>query len=122
MAAPLLDTFKSESIGPSSIGPSVGIDDESSVDPKGIVHSYDYTCFQFTATDENGNTVARKLVDDEMTDFLLKPTKFFQSVFTIESNHLMLSVSLGRIVDGKYKAFSDAVVVNLSTRDNPPKS
>lgn len=120
MTAPLLDTLKTESIGLSDIGSRVGIDDESSIGSKGAVHSHDYTHFQFTTTDENGKIVDRKLIEAD-DSFFVETYSFFQSVFSAASDDLMLSVSLGRIVDGRYKAFSDTAIVALSIRDNPPK-
>ena len=69
-----------------------------------------HTHYQFKAVDENGNTVASELKE---TGGTLPASKddFFQVVFTAEDGDLTLSVSLGRMVGGKYKAMSDTASV-----------
>ena len=43
---------------------------------------------------------------------------FFQVVFSAESGDLTLSVSLGRMVDGKYRAMSDTASVMFEAPDD----
>ena len=44
--------------------------------------------------------------------------QYFQAVFTAESGDLTLSVSLGRMVGGKYKAMSDTASVMFEAPDD----
>ena len=75
------------------------------------------THYRFEARDRNNKVVASELVeinhdvsghywenfdDDEV---------YYQTVFTAEEGRLTLSVSLGRLVDGKYKTMSDTASV-----------
>ena len=85
-----------------------------------------HTHYQFKATDENGNTVASELVETDGR-FALPSTNgsrsvpggsFFQTVFTAEKGDLTLSVSLGRKVDGNYKAMSDTASVTFEAPDD----
>lgn len=96
-----------------------------------------HTHYQFKAVDDNGRSVASELVETEgvfTTDAPLADIAggtagtveqneldavnvamdFFQTVFTAESGDLTLSVSLGRMVDGKYKAMSDTASVQFT--------
>ena len=79
-----------------------------------------HTHYQFKAVDDNGNTVASELVE---TDGMLKAAAdgkndYFQVVFSAESGDLTLSVSLGRMVGGKYKAMSDTASVMFEAPDD----
>ena len=76
-----------------------------------------HTHYQFKAVDENGNTVASELVET-MGDFMMSGDDYFQTVFTAESGDLTLSVSLGRMVGGKYKAMSDTASVMFEAPDD----
>ena len=69
-----------------------------------------HTHYQFKAVDDNGNTVASELVETSGM-FNATGNDYFQTVFTAESGDLTLSVSLGRMVGGKYKAMSDTASV-----------
>ena len=75
-----------------------------------------HTHYQFKAEDENGNTVASELVETEgnFSEF----GDFIQVVFSAESGDLTLSVSLGRMVDGKYKPMSDTALVMFEAPDD----
>ena len=83
-----------------------------------------HTHYQFKAVDANGNTVASELVEtkgyfdyyNHYTDsryYLRRNDNYFEVVFTAESGELTLSVSLGRMVDGKYKVMSDTASVRF---------
>ena len=76
-----------------------------------------HTHYQFKAVDDNGNTVASELVET-MGDLTASGDDFFQTVFTAESGDLTLSVSLGRMVDGNYKAMSDTASVMFEAPDD----
>ena len=69
-----------------------------------------HTHYQFKAVDDNGNTVASELVETGGM-MAAADADYFQTVFTAESGDLTLSVSLGRMVGGKYKAMSDTASV-----------
>ena len=71
------------------------------------------THYQFKAVDEDGNTVASELV--ETIGFR---NSYYQVVFTAEEGDLTLSVSLGRKVDGKYRAMSDTASVTFEAPDD----
>ena len=91
-----------------------------------------HTHYQFMAVDENGNTVASELVetngellagthDNALNDPNSRPVKqggYFRTVFTAEKGDLTLSVSLGRMVGGKYKAMSDTASVTFEAPDD----
>ena len=79
-------------------------------DPDDIGGDCSHTHYQFKAVDDNGNTVASELVETDGS-FAVGDDDFFQVVFTAESGDLTLSVSLGRMVSGKYKAMSDTASV-----------
>ena len=76
-----------------------------------------HTHYQFKAVDDNGNTVASELVETsgELTS---AGADTFRTVFTAGSGDLTLSVSLGRMVGGKYKAMSDTSSVMFEAPDD----
>ncbi len=76
-----------------------------------------HTYYQFKAVDDNGNTVASELVETG-GDLMDSGADYFQTVFTAESGDLTLSVSLGRLVGGKYKAMSDTASVMFEAPDD----
>jgi hypothetical protein len=69
-----------------------------------------HTHYQFKAVDNNGRTVASEEVETGGS-FSEDSADFFQVVFSAESGDLTLSISLGRMVGGKYKAMSDTASV-----------
>lgn len=76
-----------------------------------------HTHYQFKATDDNGNTVASELVETGI-DFADISGGFAQVVYSAESGDLTLSVSLGRMVGGKYKPMSDTASVMFEAPDD----
>ncbi|MYC62941.1 MAG: hypothetical protein F4X16_08940 [Caldilineaceae bacterium SB0661_bin_34] len=77
-----------------------------------------HTLYQFKAVDENGRTVASEQVETHGS-FSTSGADFFQVVFSAEGGgDLTLSVSLGRMVDGKYKAMSDTASVMFEAPDD----
>ena len=75
-----------------------------------------HTHYQFKAVDANGNTVASELVETNgnlVYGFDREDNNYFQVVFTAESGELTLSVSLGRVDRGKYRAMSDTASVTV---------
>ena len=76
-----------------------------------------HTHYQFKAVDDNGNTVASERVETNGS-FTAGGSNFFQVVFSAESGDLTLSVSLGRMVDGKYRAMSDTASVMFEAPDD----
>ena len=81
-----------------------------------------HTHYQFTAVDANGKTVASELVETEgnliysqgsATEDVGREDNYFEVVFTAESGELTLSVSLGRVDGGKYRAMSDTASVTF---------
>ncbi len=76
-----------------------------------------HTHYQFKAVDVNGKTVASELVETQgrLGDIA---GHYFQSVFSAEKGNLTLSVSLGRMVGGKYKAMSDTASVTFEAPDD----
>ncbi len=76
-----------------------------------------HTHYQFKAVDDNGNTVASELVETG-GNVLGIPIQFFQTVFPAESGGLTLSVSLGRVDEGKYRAMSDTASVMFDAPDD----
>ena len=76
-----------------------------------------HTHYQFKAVDDNGNTVASELVETG-GDLLASEPDFYQTVFTAEDGDLTLSVSLGRMVGGKFKAMSDTASVMFEAPDD----
>ena len=78
-----------------------------------------HTHYQFKAVDDNGNTVASEQVEtDGSFSVGGSGNDFFQVVFSAESGDLTLSVSLGRMVGGKYKAMSDTASVMFEAPDD----
>ena len=97
-----------------------------------------HTHYQFEAVDENGRRVASELyetngvfatdnplvladvatVTQPELDTMNAALDFFEVVFTAESGDLTLSVSLGRMVSGKYKAMSDTASVMFEAPDD----
>lgn len=77
-----------------------------------------HTYYQFKAVDDNGNTVASELVETGGEFNTTDAVEYFQTVFTAESGDLTLSVSLGRMVGGKYKAMSDVASVMFEAPDD----
>ena len=78
-----------------------------------------HTHYQFKAVDENGNTVASELVETQgnlvySQGNLWWEDHYFQVVFTAESGELTLSVSLGRVDQGNYRAMSDTASVTVN--------
>lgn len=76
-----------------------------------------HTHYQFKAVDDNGNTVASELVETD-GNLTAADDDFMQVVFSAESGDLTLSVSLGRMVGGKYKAMSDTASVMFEAPDD----
>ena len=79
-----------------------------------------HTHYQFKAVDENGHTVASELVETggnlvyaRRAEYLEPEDSYFQVVFTAESGELTLSVSLGRVDKGQYRAMSDTASVTV---------
>ena len=80
-----------------------------------------HTHYQFKAVDENGNTVASERV--ETGGNFAEPSDsfkgdYYQVVFSSESGDVTLSVSLGRMVGGKYKAMSDTASLMFEAPDD----
>ena len=81
-----------------------------------------HTHYQFKAVDENGNVVTSELVETN-GDITIGSSNYsgylsFRSVFTAEKGELTLSLSLGRKVDGEYKAMSDTASVTFEAPDD----
>ncbi|MYA03712.1 MAG: fibronectin type III domain-containing protein [Caldilineaceae bacterium SB0664_bin_22] len=76
-----------------------------------------HTHYQFRAIDDNGNTVASERFETD-GEFTADGKDFFQTVFTAEDGDLTLSISLGRMVGGKYKAMSDTASVMFEAPDD----
>ncbi len=121
-------------LNPGDYGPFDHVLDESSdrkqadmlsLDKDGEVEDYctkigtdcGHTHYQFKAVDDNGNTVASEEVETSGR-FAEGDKDFFQTVFTAEDGDLTLSVSLGRMVGGKYKAMSDTASVMFEAPDD----
>lgn len=79
-----------------------------------------HTHYQFKAVDDNGNTVASELVetDGSLAAAANLENDYFQTVFSAEGGDLTLSVSLGRMVGGKYRAMSDIASVMFEAPDD----
>ncbi|MDE0671203.1 MAG: fibronectin type III domain-containing protein [Caldilineaceae bacterium] len=75
-----------------------------------------HTHYQFRAVDSDGDTVASELV--ETNGNFSEVGDFYQVVFSAEEGDLTLSVSLGRMVGGKYKAMSDTASVMFEAPDD----
>ncbi len=80
-----------------------------------------HTHYQFKAVDEDGRTVASEEVETG-GNFLEASDAFkgdyYQVVYSSESGDITLSVSLGRMVGGKYKAMSDTASVMFEAPDD----
>lgn len=98
--------------------------DMLSMDEDGVVDDCSDDCghshYQFKAVDENGKTVASEEYATNGSFSVSGPDAedFFQVVFSAESGDLTLSVSLGRMVDGKYRAMSDTASVMFEAPDD----
>ena len=79
-----------------------------------------HTHYQFKAVDDNGRIVASDLVETggSLAAAATADEDYFQVVFSAESGDLTLSVSLGRMVGGKYKAMSDSASVMFEAPDD----
>ena len=77
-----------------------------------------YTHYRFEAVDATGNIVASELVETEGSRINAGDRDYYQAVFTAESGELTLSVSLGRMVGGNYKAMSDTASVTFEAPDD----
>ena len=82
-----------------------------------------HTHYQFKAVDDNGNTVASELVETQGNlvygqGDIWWEAHYFEVVFTAENRTLTLSVSLGRVDKGKYRAMSDTASVLLDVPDD----
>ncbi len=117
-------------LNPADYGPFDHVLDETdneqadmlSFDENGVVddHCTDdcgHTHYQFRAVDDNGKTVASERFETNGR-FTADGKDFFQTVFTAESGDLTLSISLGRMVGGKYKAMSDTASVMFEAPDD----
>jgi hypothetical protein len=128
---------------PNSDGEQVdmlSLDDEGDVeDPCDTVGGdCGHTHYQFKAVDENGKLQASELyetngvfatdnplvlvdpgtVTQAELDTMNAAKDFFEVVFTAESGDLTLSISLGRMVSGRYKAMSDIASVTFEAPDD----
>ena len=92
-------------------------DVEDHCDNDDIDDSCGHTHYQFKAVDDNGRTVASELKETNGR-LLAGNAHYFQTVFTAESGDLTLSVTLGRMVGGKYKAMSDTASVMFEAPDD----
>lgn len=79
-----------------------------------------HTHYQFKAVDENGRIVASEEVETggRLAAAATTDDDYFQVVFSAESGDLTLSVSLGRMVGGEYKAMSDTASVMFEAPDD----
>ena len=79
-----------------------------------------HTHYQFKAVDDNGRIVASEEVETggRLSAAATTEEDYFQVVFSAESGDLTLSVSLGRMVGGKYKAMSDTASVMFEAPDD----
>ncbi len=79
-----------------------------------------HTHYQFKAEDENGKIVASEMVETggRLAAAATADKDYFQVVFSAESGDLTLSVSLGRMVGGNYKAMSDTASVMFEAPDD----
>ena len=79
-----------------------------------------HTHYQFRAVDDNGKIVASEEVetDGRLAAAATADSDYFQVVFSAGSGDLTLSVSLGRMVGGEYKAMSDTASVMFEAPDD----
>ncbi len=80
-----------------------------------------HTHYLFKVVDDNGRTIASERVETG-GDFRYTSDEFkgdyYQVVYSSESGDVTLSVSLGRMVGGKYKAMSDTASVMFEAPDD----
>jgi hypothetical protein len=80
-----------------------------------------HTHYLFKAVDENGKTIASQQVETG-GNFQYASDEFkgdyFQVVYSSESGDVTLSVALGRMVGGKFKAMSDTASVMFEAPDD----
>ena len=80
-----------------------------------------HTHYLFKAVDENGRTIASQRVETG-GDFTHVSDEFkgdyYQVVYSSESGDVTLSVALGRMVGGKFKAMSDTASVMFEAPDD----
>ncbi len=74
-----------------------------------------HTHYQFKAVDADGKLEASEMFETGGSFAVSGPdaADFFQAVFSAESGELTLSLSLGRMVDGRYKPMSDTASVTF---------
>ena len=80
-----------------------------------------HTHYLFKAVDENGRTIASQEVEtggDFTHEGDTLKGDYYQVVYSSESGDVTLSVSLGRMVGGKYKAMSDTASVMFEAPDD----
>ena len=80
-----------------------------------------HTHYLFKAVDENGRTIASERVEtggnfQEASDEF--KGDYYQVVYSSESGDVTLSVALGRMVGGKFKAMSDTASVMFEAPDD----
>lgn len=80
-----------------------------------------HTHYLFKAVDENGRTIASQRVEtggnfEEASDEF--KGDYYQVVYSSESGDVTLSVALGRMVGGKFKAMSDTASVMFEAPDD----
>jgi len=80
-----------------------------------------HTHYLFKAVDENGRTIASQRVETG-GDFKYMSDEFkgdyYQVVYSSESGDVTLSVALGRMIGGKFKAMSDTASVMFEAPDD----
>ncbi len=97
----------------------LSLDEDGNVDDhcadKDINGDCGHTHYLFKAVDANGKSVASELVETQgrLGHFTHGGLDYFQVVFAAEPGDLTLSVSLGRMVGGQYKAMSDTASVTF---------
>ena len=80
-------------------------------DGDGVTH------YQFMALNEHGNRMAVELVDTkgEIADNPNRNNGYYQTVFSKDDGDITLSVTLGYVKDGRFKAMSDTSSVRLAS-------
>ena len=76
-----------------------------------------HTHYLFEALDEDNDVVASELVETE-GKFSADNDDYFQTVFTAGSGDLTLTVTLGRVDKGKFRAMSDTASVMFDAPDD----